>query len=763
MALYLNGFHLSLSANRVDAWEAEVEPGDVESARGRLDENWFSYFHEGKLFSVPHGNATANPLGRQISLDLGAHRGMKIVVAMVTDSIPSSFSKYQAVRERPFTFLAQKRELVSEVTSDWKHVHSLVTEFEIRPKYELDARLIEIRDGELQLALTLMLTTRWVCNANLKALLHAGVALDGLHILRRNPQPDQRRLVGRVEHLSGDDVVLREAYDGAATIAVDEVKLEGSRESFAHCLRHLLRKRYDQFSHELDSLQGELSDGPGLDKTLDEMGKFLLSKNPLSLPGNLTCTIGERVRIDNTVDFKSFVQLRPARYCFDRSRTKLADYAWVGLQRYGPFDRESFPKRTPRILVVCPDRVAGRVSQAMQLFRDGIVSVEDSRFANGFAGTFRLVNPEFVPMSVELFGVANEDVSRVYRSSIEEHLARDSDFDAAINVLLDEHSVLPDHFNPYLIAKAVMLTNGIPVQEAKASTLTKDPASLQYIFQNVASALYAKMGGIPWTVDHGETADDELVIGLGTAELSGSRFEARQRHIGITTVFRGDGNYLLSHLSEECSYEQYPTVLRESTVRVLRDVKARNQWQPGQTIRIVFHAFKPLRNIEVGDITASCVDEVGNEQNIEFAFLTVSHDHSFSLIDNSESGLKPRYGGGNPKGVFVPPRGMLVQLGRYTRLLCTTGPRMVKRPNLPLPRPLLIHLHKESTYRDFPYLADQVLKFTALSWRSTLPTDRPVTILYSTLIAGLLGRLQTVNGWSPAVLNTKLRNSKWFL
>lgn len=761
--LYLNGFHLEFSAERIDAWEAEVEAGDVESTRERLVDAWFSYFHEGKLYCIPRNDSATNPPGRQISLELDDHRGMKVAAAMVTASIPTSFPMYEPIRERPFTFLAQRRELVSDATSDWKSLPDLIREFEIRPKYELDARLVEIRDGELQLALTLMLTTRWICNADLKALFSAGIPLDGLHVLRRDPQPGQRRLIGRIDHLSGDEVVLREAYDEVRTTNVSEVKLEGSKESFAHCLRLLLRKRYDQFTREVDALQGKLSDGPGLDRMLDEMGKFLRSKNPMSLPGNLTYSVGKRVRIDNTSDFKSFIQLKPARYCFDRSRTKLADYAWVGLERFGPFDRESFPKRTPRILVVCPDRVAGRVSQAMQQFRDGILSVEKSRFANGFAGTFRLVNPEFVSIRVDLFGVPNEEVSSVYRNSIEEHLARDSEYDAAINVLLDEHSDLPDHINPYLTSKAVMLANGIPVQEARASTLTKDPMNLQYVYQNVALALYAKMGGIPWTVDHGETADDELVIGLGTAELSGSRFETRQRHVGITTVFRGDGNYLLSHLSRECSFEQYPTVLRESTVRVLREVKTRNQWQPGQTIRIVFHAFKPLKNVEVGDIIASCVEEVGDEQNIEFAFLTVSHDHSFSLIDNSESGIKPRYGSGSPKGVFVPPRGVVVQLGQYTRLLCTTGPRMVKRPNLPLPRPLLIHLHKQSTYRDFPYLADQTLKFTALSWRSTLPTDRPVTILYSSWIAGLLGRLQTVDGWSSAVLNTKLRNSRWFL
>ncbi len=61
------------------------------------------------------------------------------------------------------------------------------------------------------------------------------------------------------------------------------------------------------------------------------------------------------------------------------------------------------------------------------------------------------------------------------------------------------------------------------------------------------------------------------------------------------------------------------------------------------------------------------------------------------------------------------------------------------------------------------YLTEQVLKFTSLSWRSTLPARKPVTIYYSELIAGLLARFRAGPDWSPAVLNTKLRASRWFL
>ena len=276
-------------------------------------------------------------------------------------------------------------------------------------------------------------------------------------------------------------------------------------------------------------------------------------------------------------------------------------------------------------------------------------------------------------------------------------------------------------------------------------------------------ALYAKLNGIPWTVDHDLGIADELVLGLGNCEMGESRFAARKRFIGITTVFRGDGNYLLSNLSSECGYDDYPEVLQRSTVEILKEVKKRNGWQPGDTVRVVVHSFKPLKKLELARIMKDCVATVGDEQNVEFAFLTVTQDHPFRLFDRDQPGIPMRNHGDVRKAVFVPQRGVIAQLGAFTRLLCTNGPELIKRPVSPLPLPLLVHIHPESTYRDLASLAEQVLKFTSLSWRSTLPAKLPVTIYYSELIAGLLSRMRSVPDWSHAMLNIKLRASKWFL
>jgi len=329
--------------------------------------------------------------------------------------------------------------------------------------------------------------------------------------------------------------------------------------------------------------------------------------------------------------------------------------------------------------------------------------------------------------------------------------------------ILNEHAKLPDPQNPYLHSKAVLLMAGIPVQDVRVFTISQPEAGLQYNLQNISVALYAKLNGIPWTVDHDLTIADELVIGLGTCEIGQSRFEARKGFIGITTVFRGDGNYLLANLSSECGYDDYPEVLQRSTVEILNQIKKRNGWQPGDTVRVVVHSFKPLKTLELAQIMKNCVAAVGNEQNVEFAFLTVTQEHPFRLFDRDQVGVPVRNSPNLLKAVLVPQRGLIAQLGAYTRLLCTNGPELVKRRVSPLPLPLLVHIHPESTYRDLASLTEQVLKFTSLSWRSTLPAKLPVTIYYSELIASLLSRMRSVPDWSPAMLNIKLRASKWFL
>ena len=760
--LFLNGFSVSFTREDFTGYIRPMPDNQqLEATREALGDEWFISWRDGIAYGLPKLQPPSKSFGTAQTLKVADH--LSLLARRLTDVLPEKFPKYEAFRRKPFKFRGQKDEIVAAIMTKLKRLPPVVGKFKIHLTFELDARLIELHEGELQVGLFVDIATNWQILAPLDELQAAGIDVAGLYVVRLNPDPTARRLVGRVKELVGQKVILSEAHADATEVFVDEVLLEGSRASFAHCLKQLLGRAYDDFEKERQEQEGFVLVGNALDERVGRMGEYLQKASPFTLCQNFECSIGERIPMQNVGDYKTVVQAPTVDYCFDAARSKRNKYAWPGLENFGPFSRDTLAKKSPRILFVFPDSVQGPAERFLRYFRDGISSIQNSRYSGGFAKIYGLVNPQFVTCRIPLFPRQNDSPAETYRRTISDFLSRDAQFDAAIVTILNEHARLPDSQNPYLHSKAVLLMAGIPVQDVRVFTISQSEASLQFNLQNISVALYAKLNGIPWTVDHDLSIADELVLGLGTCETGESRFEARKRFIGITTVFRGDGNYLLSNLSSECGYDDYPEVLQRSTVEVLKEIKKRNGWQPGDTVRVVVHSFKPLKKMELARIMKDAVATVGNEQNMEFAFLTVTQDHPFRLFDRVQQGIPMKNQPKVKKAVFVPQRGVVAQLGSFTRLLCTNGPELIKRPVSPLPLPLLVHIHPESTYRDLASLAEQVLKFTSLSWRSTLPAKLPVTIYYSELIAGLLSRLRGVPDWSPAMLNIKLRASKWFL
>jgi hypothetical protein len=147
----------------------------------------------------------------------------------------------------------------------------------------------------------------------------------------------------------------------------------------------------------------------------------------------------------------------------------------------------------------------------------------------------------------------------------------------------------------------------------------------------------------------------------------------------------------------------------------------------------------------------------GEYAKVQFAFLHLSDEHEWMLFDQNSDGYKER-------GRGVPERGHAVEVSRSEMLVSVAGPREMKLPLQGLPRPLLLKLHRESTFTDLEYLARQVFRFTYMSWRRPYPSKKPVTILYSDLIAELLGNLRHVKNWNADIVSSpSLRDKRWFL
>ena len=112
------------------------------------------------------------------------------------------------------------------------------------------------------------------------------------------------------------------------------------------------------------------------------------------------------------------------------------------------------------------------------------------------------------------------------------------------------------------------------------------------------------MGGTPWLLasPKGPGITHELVVGLGSATLREGRLQGQERYIGITTLFNYDGVYLMSNVSKESTYQEYPEVLQSTLISSLEYVSIQKGWQPGERIRLIFHTFKPLKTLKLNQL-----------------------------------------------------------------------------------------------------------------------------------------------------------------
>ncbi|WP_291198188.1 Piwi domain-containing protein [Hyphomonas sp.] len=756
--LFTNGLSVTLPDD-VDVILRDFPDGKlVADERDRLRDHWYVHWFEGKLYHLRLRAGGPNVEGEPISLKTRAHPWL--LRARLEDAVSEVFAQYEPFRQRPFSFLALKAELVKDACEIAKIDPQILSGITVTPRYELSAKIYELADGDVRIGIFVTISMRNDIALYLPELKSKNVPLSGLHVVRREPKMGERRHVGRIGSINGAELKLNESAD-ADTIKVGAVKLEGSKENFAQCLDAILGSRKWSFDQALEQSEAKYRLGPDFDERVNEMA-YVLSKKPIVLAQGVEAVIGDRIALDNDCETPCIYAAPPVDYIYDRTGARSARTAWDGLVQYGPYDRTSFSTRSPKILVVFPKASQGKVESFLAALRDGM-GASSPAYETGFTKIMELVKTDYVMCPVDLAGVPRNAIAQKYRGAMETGLQQDVSPHAAIVVLQNEHATLPGLDNPYIQTKSMLMTLGIASQEVRMSTVTQKAEGLPYTLRNIAVSLYAKMNGTPWTVSQDQKISEELVIGIGFAELSGSRVDARQRHVGITTVFSGDGTYLLGNVSKECAYEDYPQIVRDSMLAVLRDVKKKNNWQSGDTVRIVFHAHRPLKRVDVAKIVFDCAREIGAEQDVQLAFVTVTHDHPFFLIDRTARGVSVKYGSEQKKGVFAPDRGTITRLGRHTRLLATNSGTLIKRPLTPLPQPLLISVHPDSTFSDVDYLSEQVLKFTSLSWRSVLPSRTPVTISYSERIAELLGRLREVPDWSSVALSVKLKYSRWFL
>ena len=676
---------------------------------------------------------------------------------------------------RPIICLGDRDHLLITALKD-SGVRSPDSRLDVVAKWSFDLRLVHVADTDDRpyLGLIADVATSNVIDIPVSELLAGGFDPTGCYVGTQGSEVDDlagfspRRLIGRVREVQDGLLVLDDVPNDSDTerVPATDALLEPRRETLDAVVRALYPSAATNALSALRERAAPYVSGNGkltkIAGTVDHLNSSSHTRKRGSL--DLRFTDGLTLEFGPLLDqasprFPPQIDTNRPTMLFGASGHEQHTQPDLGIQRHGPFHYSHNPTNDPMIVVLSHPSVRGRIEQFTKALRDGL-GKQQTVFSGGLIGKFRLTSVRFH------FAEIAADTAQAYADAATAALHDLTQTPALALVQIKEaHRRRQSPDNPYYVAKAQFMRAGVPVQAVRLETIEQDRGRA-YTMNNLALASYAKIGGVPWVISTPGVATHELVIGIGSTEVGQDRLGKRTRYVGFTTLFQGDGRYLVWETTREATFEEYPNALLASLRNSIRFVRAQNRWEPGDRVRLVFHVYKPLKRVEI-DTVKRLVNELLDDYPVEFAFIDISEHHPLQIFDSRQQGVKYRSFETNrnaTKGIFAPQRGTALLLGPRTALLQLVGANEVKTWGQGLPRPLLLELHPDSDFSDLTYLVRQAFHFSFMSWRSFFPSHEPVTILYSRWIARMLGNLKTVPEWDSVSLNQlRDRRAMWFL
>lgn len=402
--------------------------------------------------------------------------------------------------------------------------------------------------------------------------------------------------------------------------------------------------------------------------------------------------------------------------------TAVSKSSYRGISQYGPYDKDVFQKSETRFATIYPSAEEPSIQRFIQMFRDGVGTYP------GFRRCFRVDIKEIDKFSLNRTSLGS------YKESLE-RVARE-DYDLAF-VIADG---VTRNGSIYSLIKTTLLGNGIPCQVIRSATLNAPNDQFQWILANIALSTYAKVGGTPWVI--GARHKPEIVLGMSRA-----MDKTRKVIVGFTTIFKHNGDFILSHSKAPVTtWEDYENGL-ENLVREAITEYRKKEETPSS---LVFHFHKRTGRREI-DSVRRAVDSL--DFDVEYALLHLNSYSSYRIFDTTDF-------------TYVPLTGLTVRLSSRQALLVTDGRRpFSRRPFIGTPSVLEVTMDKESTmdFREFPRLIEQVYDFSYVNWRGFNARTVPITINYSYLIARLVSSLESTEEWNSIITNGKLIDKAWFL
>lgn len=280
----------------------------------------------------------------------------------------------------------------------------------------------------------------------------------------------------------------------------------------------------------------------------------------------------------------------------------------------------------------------------------------------------------------------------------------------------------------YYQIKKQLLEKGIPSQFVSPQTLLS--STFHYSLPNIAIAILAKMGGIPWKLDNKKT--NELVVGFNSRKLSDTLY------IGNAVFFDNEGKL--------GGVNGFQAANHAGIVEGLQRAISSYQQKHGNPERLIVHHYKTASKKEIYDL-----DKLLQELNLDIPYAIVEVNDSKSKLDICFD-MDFQY--------LVPKSGTYVKVGKDEYLLFNNArysDNVTSLREQELPVKLKISYMSSEVF-SIRELISQVYEFSRINWKGLRQKSLPATITFSKMIADFAAHF---NGEIPQTIAAQQR--PWFL
>lgn len=414
-----------------------------------------------------------------------------------------------------------------------------------------------------------------------------------------------------------------------------------------------------------------------------------------------------------------------------------------GLQEFGPYQQISV-NNPPTFGFVFPTSYRDHANRLYLALKNGI------GYFRGIESAFRFPLQRDHVFSITDFSLPQsrkpQDTARAYTDAILSWSERNKERPDMFFILHPRTPNWEDN-TPYYHAKATLLERGI-LSQSVTSDLIDDSSIFKWSVANIALAAFVKLGGVPWLID-GYELDQDLIIGVGRADVFDPHERTATRYIGYTACFSASGNFKFITLARiAATKKEY----LESLSNVVSESIAKANQSGGHISSLTLHLPKEI-GYEESEAVAKVVREQEAKTFAQISLVKITDEGSYFAVDES-----------SPDG--MPSRGTVIQTSDREYMLYTEGREEKQSWRNRIPTALRIAPKFEDRVPSQTLeIIRQVHNLSQVNWRAFNARSRPISILYGELIAKILSHVpqDSVEGLYREEALSMLQERMWFI